>query len=40
MAALGRDPSMVAHPALATVADLSGALIYFVTVVTLVPIGA
>jgi len=39
-AALGRDPSMVAHPALATVADLSGALIYFVTVVTLVPIGA
>ena len=36
-AALGRDPSMVAHPALATVADLSGAVIYFVTVVALIP---
>lgn len=36
-AALGKDPSMVAHPALATVADLSGAVIYFTTVVSLVP---
>ncbi|MEM7198871.1 MAG: magnesium transporter [Planctomycetota bacterium] len=35
VAAAGRDPSMVAHPALATLADLSGALIYFLTVATL-----
>ena len=31
VAAAGRDPSMVAHPALATVADLSGTVIYFTT---------
>ena len=31
VAALRRDPSMVAHPALATIADLSGTVIYFTT---------
>ena len=35
-ASMGRDPSMVAHPALATVADLSGAVIYLLTIRTLV----
>lgn len=39
-AALGRDPSMVAHPALATLADLSGAAIYLFTVTSLVPLGS
>jgi magnesium transporter len=37
--ALGRDPAMVAHPALATLADLIGAVIYFFTVRALVPMG-
>ncbi len=35
VAGVGRDPSMVAHPALATLADLSGALIYFATITAL-----
>ena len=35
VAAFNRDPAMVAHPALATLADLSGALIYFTTVTSL-----
>ncbi len=39
VAALGRDPSMVANPALTTLADLSGALIYFVTLTALIDIG-
>ena len=35
VAALGRDPSMVATPALTTVADLSGTVIYFLIVTSL-----
>jgi len=38
--ALGRDPSMVAQPALSTLADLSGAAIYLFTVTALIPAGA
>ena len=38
-AAMGRDPSMVAHPALATVADLSGAAIYLIIAGAMIPIG-
>lgn len=38
VAALGKDPSMVANPALASIADLSGALIYFTTISALAPL--